>query len=115
MIGQRGEQLAAEYLERKGYRVLQSNFRTRYGEVDLICQDGHDLVFIEVKARTSHRLGLPEQAVTPGKLRRLRRAILFYLQEQRRRYRGLRIEVVAVDLEPGSLAAREIRHFKEIF
>ncbi len=113
--GQRGEQVAAEYLTRLGYQVLERNFRTRFAELDLVCRHGLDLVFVEVKARTSHRFGLPEEAITWSKRQKLRLAISQYLDAHSHRWRQLRIEVVAIDLQPGSLAAQDIRHIKEIY
>lgn len=114
-IGQRGEEIAAEYLTRLGYKILESNFRTRFGEIDLVCQDSRDLVFVEVKARTSHRFGLPEESVTLRKRQRLRLAISLYLQSRETRFRRLRLEVIAIDLDPGSLQANEVRHFKDVY
>lgn len=113
-VGARGEQVAAEYLQRLGYRILQTNYRTRYGEIDLVCQHDGDLVFVEVKARTSYRYGRPEEAITAGKRQRLKLAAALYLQEHAARWRRLRLEMVAVDLTPGLLAVSAIRHYPEL-
>ena len=71
-LGREGERLAAEYLEKKGYKVVASRFRLFHGEIDLIAWDGDTLVFVEVKARTSDDFGLPEESVTPAKQRQRR-------------------------------------------
>lgn len=107
--------MAAEYLGRLGYQVLERNFHTRYGEIDLICRDGQDLVFVEVKARTSHRFGRPEEAITWNKRRKLRLAIALYLQAQQPCFRRLRLEAIAVDLQPDTLLVKDIRHIQDIF
>ncbi len=114
-VGRQGESLAADYLTRLGYLLLERNFHTRFGEIDLICRDGQDLVFVEVKARTSHRFGLPEEAITWSKRRKLRLAIAAYLQVSKLRFRRLRLEVVAIDLQPETLTPLDIRHIKDIF
>lgn len=106
--------MAAEYLSRQNYQVVERNFRTRFGEIDLICKDGRDLVFVEVKARTSHRFGLPEEAITWRKRQKLRQVISIYLQDHEQRFQRLRLEAIAIDLEPVSLLVREIRHFRDI-
>ena len=75
-IGNQGEKIAAAYLESKGYRILEQNYHTRFGEIDLVAQEGDSLVFVEVKARTSTTFGLPEASVTPAKLEKIENAIL---------------------------------------
>lgn len=93
--GKRGEDIAARYLEQRGMRVIARNFRTREGEIDLICRDGRETVFVEVKYRTSSLFGAPEEAVTWTKLSRLKRAISAYLAKHpARRYR---LDVVAIE------------------
>ena len=73
------EQLAAEYLEQKGYRVLERNYYTRAGEIDLIARDGRYLVFVEVKYRKNDGEGHPLEAVDSRKQGRIRRAAQAYL------------------------------------
>ncbi|MET9796887.1 YraN family protein [Nocardiopsis alba] len=74
ILGRRGEELAARYLERNGMRVLARNWRAPHGagELDLVARDGSVLVFVEVKTRGSLRFGHPTEAVTPRKRSRLR-------------------------------------------
>lgn len=70
-IGQRGEQKAAEYLQQRGYEILHRNYRTRYGEIDLICADKKYLVFVEVKTRSNAKFGAPCEAVTLSKQQKM--------------------------------------------
>lgn len=74
-LGQRGEQLAAAYLERTGVRILARNWQCQAGEIDILARYGGKLVAVEVKTRTSLRFGTPLEAVTPAKRRRLRHLI----------------------------------------
>ncbi|MGI6343687.1 MAG: YraN family protein [Bacillota bacterium] len=113
-IGRVGEAEALRYLEQQGYRLVERNFYTRFSELDLICRQGGTLVFVEVKARTSHAFGTPEEAITPGKIRRLRQGIALYLAERQPRYSRIQLDAVAVDLAPGSLAVRDVRHYPNI-
>lgn len=80
-FGAWGEQRAAEYLCQRGYRVLCRNFRTPYGEIDLIVQKQQVLAFVEVKTRAGQTFGAPRLAVDARKQRKLAAAALLYLQQ----------------------------------
>lgn len=77
-LGARGEELAARHLESRGYTILARNHRSRLGEIDLVARDAKTLVFVEVKTRSSDAAGLPLEAITPEKARRLRRLALAF-------------------------------------
>lgn len=70
-IGRVGEELARHHLEARGYRVVASNYRCRWGEIDLIARDGREWLFVEVRTRRSDAFGEPEESVTEAKARRL--------------------------------------------
>jgi putative endonuclease len=100
-LGARGEQRAAHWYAERGYQIVARNWRCREGEIDLVVQRGPELVFCEVKTRTSDRFGVPAEAVTPRKQRRLRTLAARFLAEARANDgRGLggriRFDVVAV-------------------
>ncbi len=95
-LGGRGEELAAAFLQRRGYRLLARNYRTPWGEADLIARHRGVLVFIEVKARQSRRFGLPQEAVHPAKQEKLRRVAEHYLQAQGLSDLPVRFDVVAI-------------------
>ena len=80
-VGAWGESLACEYLEARGYKVVERNFYTRFGEIDIICLLIKDLVFFEVKTRTSSTFGLPEDSVTNYKKDHLINAAILYMEE----------------------------------
>jgi len=74
-LGRRGEQLAADYLVRSGYTILDRNWRSSEGEIDIVARQGNETVFVEVKTRSGLAFGNPLEAITPVKHARLRRLI----------------------------------------
>lgn len=102
--GRYGEELAAQYLIRQGYRILQKNFRVSCGEVDIIAQDKEVLAFVEVKTRAGTGFGLPAEAVTFRKRQQISRTALVYLSQNRLQNVSARFDVVSVmlrnDAEP---------------
>ncbi|MEZ4990913.1 MAG: YraN family protein [Saprospiraceae bacterium] len=94
-LGSRGEQLAKELLEAKGYVILETNWRYRRAEVDLIVKDGVILVFVEVKTRTTAYFGRPETFVTPQKEKLLVRAVHAYMQQSGHEWE-IRFDVVSI-------------------
>lgn len=95
-LGQLGERLAAGRLEQRGYRILERNFRCRAGEIDLVAEEGEELVFVEVKTRRGTARGLPEEAVGQRKARKLQEVAFFYLDQHNLPDCSWRIDVVAV-------------------
>lgn len=95
-LGAAGEDLAAEWYRRAGYEVVARNWRCRDGELDLIVRSPDTLVFCEVKTRTSDRFGLPAEAVTPAKQRRIRTLAAQYLRTEGQAVPGVRFDVVSV-------------------
>jgi len=99
-LGRRGEDVAAEYVEAQGMRVLERNWRCREGEIDVVALDGGDVVVVEVKTRTGTGFGHALEAVTPAKLARLRRLAAAWCREHpSATERGLRIDVVGITVE----------------
>jgi len=78
-LGRAGEDIACEYLERKNYTIVARGFRLFRGEIDIVARDGDTLVFVEVKTRADESHGRPEESVTPGKQRQIRRIAQGYL------------------------------------
>lgn len=97
-LGARGEEIAVAYLKRQKYRIIETNFRCRCGEVDIIARDGKTLVFVEVKTRRTASYGLPQLAVTPFKQRQISKAALTYLSKNRLMEETARFDVVSVFL-----------------
>jgi len=112
-LGALGEQLAVEHLRALGMRILARNWRCRYGELDVIAADGeHTLVFVEVKTRTGDRFGGVAQAVTPQKVRRIRRLAGVWLAGQDNRWAQIRIDVIGVRV--GRSRTPEVMHLQGV-
>lgn len=99
LIGQIGEDVAAEYVAELGWRILARNWRTRNGELDLIGADGDTVIIVEVKTRASRTYTDPLGAVTPQKLRRMRLLARQWLAQQARFWETIRFDVVSVQLD----------------
>ena len=113
-LGRTGERLAAERLTSAGYRILERNFRCRYGEIDLVAEDEHDLIFVEVKTRRGYAYGLPEEAVDAHKQRKIMEVAMYYIDLHGCSERSWRVDVVAVQLSVcGKL--EEIRIYQHAF
>lgn len=101
--GKAGEQIACRVLERKGFRLLERNYRALRAEIDLIMRDGKTLVFVEVKARSSDRFGSGREAVTLRKQQNILRAAQNYIMEHGLFDEPLRFDVAEVDLVTGNV------------
>jgi putative endonuclease len=97
--GRAGESAAAKFLERRGYRIVAYNYRTRLGEIDLIAEDRGTLVFVEVKARATDRFGGPAEAITPAKQARIARLAQQFLTARRLGDRPCRFDAVLISGE----------------
>ena len=97
--GQRGEEIACQALKKMGYRVLDKNFSCRHGELDIVAEDNDVVCFIEVKARSSEDYGLPEEAVTHWKKRKLLNTAFVYIEKKKIKDRDMRFDIISVDLK----------------
>jgi putative endonuclease len=111
-LGPRGERIAARYLRHCGYRILARNFRAAGAEIDLVAADNGALVFIEVKARSGEKAGLPQEAVDRRKQERIRRAAAIFASRNHARGRPCRFDVVAIT---GSGRTRKLELLKDAF
>ncbi len=96
-LGKLGENLAVAELTRRGYAILDRRYRTRYGEIDIVAQEGDTIVFVEVKARATAEFGLAAEAVTRQKQRQLASMAVDYLGRHHFTDRPCRFDVVAID------------------
>ena len=112
-VGRQGEDIAADYLQIKGYQILDRNYHSRFGEVDLVAEKDGVIVFVEVKARTNNRFGLPEESVTPEKLEKIYDTALFWLQEHPELPDDWRVDVIAIQLDKAH-NPRDIQHYINI-
>jgi putative endonuclease len=97
--GMIGEKLAAAFLTRQGYEIIETNYRCKEGEVDIIAKDGEFLVFVEVRAKNNNKFGTPEESITARKKGHLRNVSARYLETHDDLPTQWRIDFVAVELD----------------
>src|SRR3989344_4243903 len=103
--GKLGEEIAKEFLEKKGYGIIEQNHKTKYGEIDLLANYGKETVLIEVRTKIGEDFGTPEESLTKKKLRKL----WFNAQAAK----ATRIDAVCIVLKP-DLSAERINHYEHI-
>jgi putative endonuclease len=106
--GRFGEEAAAAHLRRHGYRVLVRNYKSKWGEIDLVCRHRETLVFVEVKTRAEGAEVRPARAVDRSKQRRIIRTAIAYVRELPEADMPLRFDIVEVWLEPGQCPRLEL-------
>jgi len=113
-VGRLGEEYAVGFLTRKGYVILQRNYRTPQGEIDLIALKEKTLVFIEVKTRSSLHFGEGFEAVNTAKQQRMRLLASLYLQRHNHHHSSVRFDVISLQVsEQGKVT--QVKHFVEAF
>ncbi|MBM3968262.1 MAG: YraN family protein [Planctomycetes bacterium] len=115
LFGNRGERAAARFLRRQGLRIVERNYSTPLGEIDIVALDGTTIVFVEVKTRSSLVAGRPEEAVTPDKQKKLTKMALVYLKKHKLLEHSARFDVVAIVWSDGAREPDEIRHLRNAF
>lgn len=110
-IGRLGENLAVKYLEGLNYKILERNFECRQGEIDIIAKDNLELVFIEVKTRTSLKYGTPAEAVNSFKQKHLIRAVEYYLYSRHLEEEFVRLDIIEVYMSKNKY---RLSHIKQI-
>ncbi|GAB6012788.1 YraN family protein [Viscerimonas tarda] len=110
-IGDKGENVAANYLAESGYIIIERNWRFGHTDIDIIARDSEMLVFVEVKTRTSDMWGNPEDAITNGKIKRIVEAADYYIKNSRIDLPA-RFDVISVLINNDNY---EIEHFDDAF
>ncbi|MBI4824271.1 MAG: YraN family protein [Nitrospirae bacterium] len=111
-IGNKGEELAFHFLKKKGMKILNRNYRTPAGEIDIIAKDGNTLVFVEVKTRSGDLFGQPVEAISPKKKKTMERASLHYILKEKQEGRPARFDVVSIRILSDK---NHIEHLKDAF
>ncbi|MEI6215560.1 MAG: YraN family protein [Desulfuromonadales bacterium] len=113
--GNLGEDIAANFLIARGYRILERNFRCKGGEVDIVARDpgNKSLAFVEVKARRGLSYGVPQLAVTPFKQRQISKAALTWIAINRQHDQNARFDVIAILLDAGG--RHQVEHIPNAF
>lgn len=114
IVGEAGEEAATKYVAKLGYQVLERNWSSQqWGEVDIVTVKDNTLIFVEVKSRLNGQYGNPEEAVTPHKIRALKRTAQYYSIQHSELPKSLRIDVVAVILDPVTLEPLSFEMFED--
>ncbi len=108
--GKKGEDIAVDFLNKKKYKILKRNFRTRNGEIDIIAKDRDCYVFVEVKFRRNNDFGQPFEFVDKNKINRLIKAIKYYFLKEGLNNVDYRIDIISITEEP----IKKIEHFEDI-
>ncbi len=107
--GRRGEDLAASYLSRLGFEILERNYRCRWGEIDIICRRGNLMVFVEVRSKSSELFGTPEESISRTKVSRIRKTALEYLREKMAgKQFKMRFDLIAITFRDGQANVNHI-------
>ena len=112
-LGLLGEELAEKRLRASGYAILDRNWRTREGEIDIVAREGDVIVFVEVRARRTDTFGLPEESITFRKKERLLKAALAYIEEKGLFELDCRFDLIALELSRGGKVLR-LEHFVDV-
>lgn len=114
-LGSVGESLAAKLLHQKGYKIVEKNFRSKLGEIDIIALEDNTLVFIEVKTRWTKEYGPPEEAVTHRKIKSIVKTGQYYKLLHPKLPEALRIDVVTIDFTKAQpIESAEVKLIKNI-
>lgn len=110
-VGKNGEQLSEAYLKLIGYDIIEKNFQSRCGEIDIIAKDKNELIFIEIKARNNKAYGLPSEAVTKKKIKHIYKTAEYYLSIKKLANIDIRIDAIELYIQHNKCV---INHLKQI-
>jgi len=113
-IGDKGEDIAFDFLINKGYEVIQRNYRCRFGEIDIIAEHNGIIIFIEVKTRHTASFGMPQEAITHSKIQKISKTAVLYVQEKNLIDQACRFDVIAITYPKYSLEP-DILHIENAF
>ncbi len=116
LTGQCGEDAAAAFLKKKGYKIIERNYRNKIGEIDIIAKNGENLVFVEVKTRKNEEFGTPAEAVTYYKKQKIVNTAKFYLYKNPTTL-NIRFDVIEVygNFDGITFTLEEINHYEQVF
>ena len=112
--GKLGEDIAAHYLRQNGYKILDRNFECRQGEIDIVAIDKKELVFIEVKTRTSNKFGFPSEAVNKIKQKHMLQTINYYLYIRNLSDEFIRIDIIEIYINNNIYKVNQIKQAFEL-
>lgn len=110
-LGNLGEQIASEYLQKEEYKIIERNFYCKQGEIDIIAKKGKEIIFIEVKTRTNNLFGKPAEAVNVKKQKCIMQATNYFLYKNNLTEAFIRFDIIEINLIKGKF---KINHIKQI-
>lgn len=110
-IGKYGEDISVKYLEENNYKILERNFNSYYGEIDIIAKEKNEIIFIEVKSRRNFKYGRPIEAVNNIKIKHIKNTAMYYLVKTKSENANIRFDVIEVYI---SKKETIIKHFKQV-
>ena len=113
-LGDLGEEIASNYLKKKGYKILERQYKSQYGEIDIIAEHKKTLVFVEVKARRSDDFGLPEEAVDERKLEKIIATGNCYQQKLKSKFEDVQVDVVSIIINK-EFQIKELKHLTDVW
>jgi len=113
-LGKDGEDLAEDFLRKKGYKIIQRNYRCKLGEIDIIAEHSKVIAFIEVRTKQTEGFGPPQYSITPFKKNQITKAALSYIKEKRLISQTCRFDVIAITFS-SALHKPEIEHIENAF
>lgn len=114
-FGKEGERAAVKFLKKKGYRIIEKNYRNKSGEIDIIAEHGQVLVFVEVKSRAGAEWGEPLEAITPHKQRKIGQVARGFMTRHKIENRDCRFDVVGIKGDPDEPKQWEIQLVQDAF
>ncbi|MBD3184020.1 YraN family protein [Candidatus Poribacteria bacterium] len=96
-LGEKGESVAAKFLKRKGYSIIEKNFSCKLGEIDIIAEKDNTIIFTEVRTKNTDEFGTPQESITPNKIKHISRVALYYIKANKLFKRSCRFDVIAVN------------------
>lgn len=97
LVGRKGENIASEFLEKKGYKIIERNWHySKNAEIDIIAEYKNEIIFIEVKTRTNLNFGHPFESITKTKVQKIHKAIYGYIKNSKKEYKSFRFDGIAI-------------------
>ncbi|NLK72061.1 MAG: YraN family protein [Clostridiales bacterium] len=109
-LGKLGEEIAVSYLKKRGYKIIETNFSCKFGEIDIIAEKDDTICFIEVKTRTNESFGSPIEAITPFKMKHIIKSVQYYILKRHLEDKEVRLDVLEVEMIDGRANVNQIEN-----
>lgn len=109
-LGKQGEEIAVSYLKKHGYKIIETNFSCKFGEIDIIAEKDDTICFVEVKTRTNESFGSPVEAITPFKMKHIIKSVQYYILKRHLEDKEVRLDVLEVEMMNGRANVNQIEN-----